>query len=94
MLKRETIKKPPRATAYLADEQAAMARQGFITVRAAADLAHVRVDRVYRAIKNQKVKVKLGENAYTRYVHKADWLKFMEKQRERVLHSLGLEGEP
>lgn len=94
MLKRETTKKTARAgSGYLADEQAAMTKQGYITVRSAADLMNVRVDRVYRAIKNLKVRVKLGDNQYTRYVHKGDWLKFMEKQRGKVLHSLGLDGE-
>ncbi len=93
MNKRESV------AVYNPDEVKAMKALGYITPRQAADLSHVRIDRVYRAMKPRKVggkmvdpqvRVKLGENEYNRYVHKADWLKLISAARTKMKQELGL----
>lgn len=95
-MKRETI----HATkTYNPDEVKAMAEAGYIPAREAADLCHVRIDRVYRATKPRKVRgknlkapvrVKLGTNAWNRYVHRQDWLDHMADVRQKAKAELGL----
>lgn len=80
----------PTPKTYLPGETTKMAAQGYITPRAAADLVHVRIDRVYRAIKAEVIRFKIGDNAWTRYVHKGDWLKLMDKVRAKAKAELGL----
>ena len=90
MVTKRATKKQLERRGYLQDEAADMERSGYLTVKAAADMFNVRVDRVYRAINQQKIRVKIGDNAYTRYVHRGDWSKLVEKQREKVKAGLGL----
>ncbi len=94
-MKREVIE----TKTYNPDEVAKMAEAGYITPKAAADLSHVRIDRVYRAMKPREVRgktvkapcrVKLGDNGYNRYVHRQDWLDHMATVRARVKAELGL----
>jgi hypothetical protein len=84
---------------YNVDEVKDMAEHGYIPPRTAAALAHVRVDRVYRAMKPRTLngkevkaacRIKLSENGYNRYIHKADWLAYIAKVRARVKAELGL----
>lgn len=82
--KKSTIKQ------YNETEVAQMAKDGYITPRAAATLAHVRVERVYRAIKAEHVRAKLNDTGYNKYVHKADWLAFIKAVRARTKGYLGI----
>lgn len=98
MTKRASVSDHETKT-YNADEVTKMEAAGYITPRAAADLSHVRIDRVYRAMKPRTVRgkqvkapcrVRLGENEWNRYVHKADWLAYIEKVKAKAAASLGL----
>lgn len=83
---------------YNPDEVKAMAEQGYITPRAAAEEAGMRIDHVYRATKTRNargktvkaIRVKLGANAWNRYVHRGDWMALVERKRVRARESLGL----
>lgn len=97
-MKREKINDDDVKT-YNPEEVAKMAGLGYITPRQAADLSHVRIDRVYRAMKPRTVRgkevkaavrVKLGDNGWNRYVHKQDWLDHINAVRARAKAELGL----
>lgn len=85
---------PQPGTVYNEEEVKEMAERGYVTPRAAADELSVRIDRVYRAIKAKQVRTKTsgeGEKVHRYYVHRGDWLKLVEKQREKLKAELGLE---
>lgn len=83
---------------YNPDEVAAMEEAGYITPRKAAEEAGMRIDHVYRAMKPREVRgrtvkgvrVKLGANAWNRYVHRGDWMALVERKRQHARESLGL----
>lgn len=83
---------------YNPEEVKAMEELGYITPRRAAEEAGMRIDHVYRATKARKVRgktvkgirVKLGANAWNRYVHRGDWMALVEEKRAHARESLGL----
>jgi predicted DNA-binding transcriptional regulator AlpA len=97
-------KSTPTVKQYLPDEVAVMHEQGYITPREAQELTGVTMAMVYRAMKprlkkNTKgnliqlpppVKVKIGENAWSRYIEKAGWLAYVKARREDAAKRLGM----
>lgn len=84
---------------YLPDEVAAMAEAGYIPAREAAKLYGVNISMAYRAIQQREVggktvagpvRGKLGANNRSKYIHKADWVKYMEARRRRIAEANGL----